>query len=41
MKYNESNLDRHLRGWFQNDYSHQLLRAINLSEGGVKRTQSI
>ncbi|MDX7791732.1 AAA family ATPase [Aeromonas caviae] len=36
MKYNESNLDRHLRGWFQNDYSHQLLRAINLSEGGLR-----
>lgn len=36
MKFNESNLDRSLRRWFQNDNAHQLLRVINLYEGRVR-----
>lgn len=36
MKYRESQIDKSLRNWFSNDFSHQLLRKIRLEKGSVR-----
>lgn len=36
MKYRESQIDKNLKQWFQNDYSKQLLRRIQLASGAFR-----
>ena len=36
MKYRESNKDKELKKWFQNDYTHAHLRRIRIEEGNVR-----
>lgn len=36
MKYRESNVDKELRQWFNNDYSKKMLRRINIRAGSIR-----
>ena len=41
MKYRESQIDKELRQWFNNDLSKALLRKIHLTEGSLRGVNSL
>lgn len=41
MKYSESNKDRELRKWFQNDFSNSQLRRIEVTTGNIRGVSNL